>query len=224
MARDMRSLPRHGKRVVLIIPKPDPADLGGGDDKRLAGALDQLAALGWRLVAVVDPSRHLDALRMVLDGLAEHVVVTRPEDFPLVVQAADLGRARADSSKGARTQRILRRERDVHSVNTPGGPGGLHSPVEERTKLIDRSAARPRIPQPPAESGRTVAEFGQPLPDLEIRHATTDLAPEIAQAPARSGTNPGSEFGTPVPNPPARRRASERHSQVAMQDRRRRRA
>lgn len=92
------------KRVVLVVPRTGVEDGGA-----LAGALDQIANVGWDLVSVVDPAQHLDALHMVLDGVADVVVTTRAEHFPLVQYAADLSGERVRPGN-KRTQRILRAE------------------------------------------------------------------------------------------------------------------
>ncbi|MBM2614091.1 hypothetical protein JIG36_00795 [Actinoplanes sp. LDG1-06] len=71
-------------RAVLVIPRDGKLHA----DARLTRALDHIARTGWELVAVIDPQNHVDALRMVLDGLADIVVVTRSEHFPLVCHAS----------------------------------------------------------------------------------------------------------------------------------------
>jgi hypothetical protein len=181
------------KRVVLVMPKPDPKNLSDGDSRRLQSTLDQLAALGWIPVAVIDPSRHLDALRMVLGGMADLVVVTRPEDFPLVRLSSDLDASRA----GRRTMRLPRPDRtDTDPRQRRPQPLEHGQPAavpQQRTQLVDRTQ--------PVEERRT--RTARPVRDVGTGEPLTDSAPPIAQAAAR--------FGTPVPNPAGRRRASNRH-------------
>jgi hypothetical protein len=55
-----------------------------GDDRRLIGVLEEIRRGGWRLVAVVDPRQQLQALAMVVNGMADVVVVAKPEHFSVV--------------------------------------------------------------------------------------------------------------------------------------------
>jgi hypothetical protein len=74
-----------GRRAILVIPRR-----GMDNPNRLSNALDQLALGGYELVAVVDPDDHVEALRMVLDGMADLLVITEAQHFPIVQFAADL--------------------------------------------------------------------------------------------------------------------------------------
>lgn len=82
-----------GQRVVLVIPRD-----GSGSKQGLSATLDEIARLGWVLVSVIDPARHLEALRMVLDGVADVVLADRPEHMPSV----RIGLSLAPSQAGSR--------------------------------------------------------------------------------------------------------------------------
>lgn len=75
---------------MLVIPRVIPTDPALPEDRKLMAVLDQIEQGGWELVAIVEPERYLEALRLVLDGLADVVVVTRPEDFPVIQLASNL--------------------------------------------------------------------------------------------------------------------------------------
>jgi len=74
-------------RVVLVASRPGVKD----PSNRLTVALDRIAQAGYTLISVIDPAHVKDALRLVLDGDADLIVVTQPEDFPFVRLAAELG-------------------------------------------------------------------------------------------------------------------------------------
>lgn len=111
-------VPEPGNRVVLVVPRSGPEAEGA----RLMAALDQIAAAGCDLVAVVDPAQGKDALRMVVDGEADLIVTTRPEYFPLVRFAGGFG--------NERTRPVLRAQATGTNV------------------ADDRADARHRRPQP----------------------------------------------------------------------------
>jgi hypothetical protein len=72
-----------GTRVVLVNPRR-----GKPDGPALSKALTEFQRLGWTLAAVIDPDDHLDALRMIIDGVADVIVVTSEDQMP-VLQIAD---------------------------------------------------------------------------------------------------------------------------------------
>ncbi|WP_433304229.1 hypothetical protein ACQP2F_14335 [Actinoplanes sp. CA-030573] len=69
-ARPIDGVPGRGTRAVLIFPRPNPEEPGHGSSKLLAVALEQFSRLGWHLVATVDPSKYMDAVRLVSQGVA----------------------------------------------------------------------------------------------------------------------------------------------------------
>jgi hypothetical protein len=92
---------QRGQRVVLVIPRRESSS-----PQRLAAALDGIRQQGWVVASVVDPERHLDALRMVVAGLADVVVAVNHTDLPSLKFASDLGKRRYE--KTARTERLPR--------------------------------------------------------------------------------------------------------------------
>ncbi|MBU2662856.1 hypothetical protein KOI35_04980 [Actinoplanes bogorensis] len=117
---------------------------GSAPEGRLAAALDSIAAYGWTVSAIIDPEQHLDALRMVLDGMADLVVGIEPQDVPVLHLAADL------------------------SHRTRSGEFG---PPERRTRMLPRAAAVPALDhpwrEPISEGQRDLARQVEPLPDVE---------------------------------------------------------
>jgi len=192
-------VPERGLRVALLAQR-------NMSDPMLLSATAELQRIGWTLAAVVEPERFRDALRMLLAGMADRVVVLRPEEFP-VLAAADLAAYGTVPAVNAGRTRLLPR---------PGSEAAAASLRQRRPEPL----LRPQFVDGPATA----------VPESEFRHAAADSATtrpnsgaEIpGQAPARP-TNAGSEFGTPVPNPAGRRRASERHGRTTTADRRRRR-
>lgn len=96
-----------GWRVVLLMARGTEIE----GNNRLASALEQIEKGPWELVAVVDPERRIEALRMVLDGLADRLVLMDPADFP-VCYAADLNVAGRASALAGRTRPVLRSPAD----------------------------------------------------------------------------------------------------------------
>lgn len=232
-------IPERGKRVVLIAARPDL----GNPDRALAGTIENIDRIGWILVSVVDPSRFMDALRMVVNGLVDFVVSAKPEYFPYVIMSADLGAYGSQSAIGAERTRMLprlgngdsprqRRPQPVERTDEPAAEPGQVSKVGHlpetvtggRTELVDRSARdqtlrptsvrRPKLVGPESEFGRAVAQSGHAEARAEIRMPATDPLP---QTPAFAGA----ESGTHVPDPVRRPRASDRRGRVVSGDRRR---
>lgn len=194
--RDRRpqAIPERGLRVVLLAPRKMT-------DPTLLSATAEIDRVGWILVAVIAPEKFVDALRMVLVGLVDRIVVTQISDLPNIVLAADLG---------------------LYGTAPAGGRWR-----EERTRILPRGGAeattallrqrrpgpveRPQPVEGPAEGGEEErAEFRHRAADLAS--ARPDSSTEIAQARA--------EFGTQVPT--GRRRASDRHGRTVAQSRKRR--
>lgn len=80
-------LPPPGQRLILIVPRGELVD------RSLPAALERITRHGWILAAIMDPGDHLAALRMIVDGLADFVLATRPEHMPSLRFAYDLGSA-----------------------------------------------------------------------------------------------------------------------------------
>lgn len=115
-------VPAPGKRVVLLIPRADPLPKSPDSvgDRKLAMALQEIEAGGWCLVAVMEPDQHLEALAMVVDDMADVVVVTRPEHFPVIRFVSELNGA-PSNPRDRRTRAIPRRD---HPWRTgPAVPG-----------------------------------------------------------------------------------------------------
>jgi hypothetical protein len=77
------------RRAVLIAPR-----VGGSGEtptslKAMLDAMDEMARAGFELVGVLDPKDHLEAHRMIADGVADVIVVTRPDHLPTVRVVAD---------------------------------------------------------------------------------------------------------------------------------------
>lgn len=111
-------------RVVLVIPRRRDIE----NTARLEYALEQIERGGHEVAAIVDPEQHLDAVRMVLAGMADLVVVSEPEHFPLVQFVAAL-----DERVGGRTRPMLRPSKEQPAEVTPIGRG-------RRTQIIRRTA------------------------------------------------------------------------------------
>jgi hypothetical protein len=135
-------VPEPGKRVVLVTPRPCRG-------VTLEATLDGLAELGWVVTAIVDPAEHIEALRIVAEGSADVVVVTRPEYMPTVVLAGDLLR---DRPRDRRTRPVLRppvaQLSEAGQLEQPERITG--SAVEGRTQHVPRS-----------ESGTGMPNFGR---------------------------------------------------------------
>jgi hypothetical protein len=154
MSRDRRPqpMPRPGRqRAVLVVPRD------GTEDKRhLTRALDEIARLGWVLAAVIAPADHLDALRMVLDGLADVVLASRPEHMPTLqfiynLESGGGGRSQAAVRPVARGDGVVpdRRPAADHpwrgaAARRPEMVSGANEtaerPSQRRSQLIRRSA------------------------------------------------------------------------------------
>lgn len=125
------------QRVVLVFPRQQTSKA------RLMKALEQIEGCGYELTAVVDPERHLEALRMVVDGLADLVVVTAAEHCPLVQHVGDLGRPPGAGGE-ARARLVLR----PVSAGGQARPGYIQrprpvtaergDPAEQRAKPVER--------------------------------------------------------------------------------------
>lgn len=72
------------QRAILIALRSDQTGLQATVD-----AMEQLARGGFELVGIVDPADHMIALRMVLDGIADVIVSTRPDHMPVLRFAGD---------------------------------------------------------------------------------------------------------------------------------------
>lgn len=96
-------VPAPGKRVVLVVSREIPTDPELPEDRRLMAVLGEIEQGGWTLVGIVEPERYLDALAMVVDGLADVVAITRAEDFPVIRLASQL-----NATSPARTQLVAR--------------------------------------------------------------------------------------------------------------------
>lgn len=164
MSRTERPGPAYpsGTRVVLLAPRSEPG-------KATAAALADIARLGWILAAMVEPDRFLDAMRMVLGGLVDLVVVANPEDLPHILTGPDLA-----------------------AYGTPGRAG------DGRTHMLPRpdGSSPSRRPQP-VDRGDSSAEIRRRDTGFEPekREPLTGIPPRAAE----SGANAGSQFGTQVP-------------------------
>lgn len=67
-----------GARAVLIFPRAAAAQHVALD------ALERISELRYQVVALVDPSDYLAAHQMVMDGLADLILVTSPHHLPSV--------------------------------------------------------------------------------------------------------------------------------------------
>jgi hypothetical protein len=145
-------VPGPGKRVVLVIPRMIPTDPALPEDRRLMATLDQIQRGGWHLVAIIEPEHYLDALQLVLDGMADVVVVTKPEHFPVIRLASELNGPGV--GREARTRPLPRPYRPTTPASDhPGregaerrrprliGPDDTEEPSERRTEPVDRRPA-----------------------------------------------------------------------------------
>lgn len=184
-ARRPQVVPDRGLRVALISERRMA-------DPELKAAMADLDRIGWTLASVVAPERFGDALRMLLAGMVDRVVVLQPEDFP-VIAAADLA--------------VYATEPAVHAG---------------RTRMLPRAGAeatslRQRRPEPaPAPAPETRHA------DTDSATARPNQGAKITQQPARSANAGAEFSGTRVPNPGGGRRASEQHGRSVAQHRRRR--
>lgn len=135
------AVPRPGQRVVLVTPRADT----GSAPQRLRTTLDEIARLGWIIAAIIDPSQQMDALRMVVDGLADVVVAASPEHLSVLKFAYDLGSpGRAGSGHtGYPPAGNQRRPRPVRQLvddepDTLTPPNGRYR--QQRAQAVQRSA------------------------------------------------------------------------------------
>jgi hypothetical protein len=91
-------------RAVLVAPR--------NSDAATSRAVLQAAALGYTLVGVVDPDRHVEALQLVVDDLADVILALAP--LPNVRLLGD-----EPVAPGERRTRMLPRARGEHLLD-PG--------------------------------------------------------------------------------------------------------
>jgi hypothetical protein len=202
------------RRAVLVTPRTGSSTSDAG--KRLAAALDEIAHIGWQLVAVIDPAQHLEALQMVTDGQADVIVAARPEYFPLVQLSGYLV-----SARGQRTRMVPRRatapavdpwrqaqeHRQPATADHPWRPqrkGGQAAeevvcaiadteappaPVEHHDKRRTQLVDRRTGPAPEVLETDSAAPAAGPnaVPDTGFGHAAAESEPQIPP-PAESGT------------------------------------
>lgn len=189
--RRPQAVPERGLRAVVVAPRK------GEPGKALAATLAELDRVGWILAAMVEPDRFLDAVRMVVNGLVDRVVVVKPEYFPVIVMATDLASLAAAEPVGARNKRI-------RLLPRPG--------ADEQTRMLTRNRRPGPIDDPePRTQDTDLAAAETANPRSEFRHA----AAEFGHAAAESD-------GTQVPNSGTRQRVSDRHSRTVRNQRRRR--
>jgi hypothetical protein len=141
-----------GLRVVLVIPRAEP-------DSRVGATLDAIARQGWRVSAIIDPARHLDALRMILKDLADVIVAVHPDHMPSLKFATDLPPANGRSA-GHRTTRILR----------------PMDPDHRRARPVELPVVQPVLPE------AVVPEPVMAEPQIKVRSSAADL-PEPSPEP-----------------------------------------
>ncbi|WP_157437809.1 hypothetical protein [Actinoplanes subtropicus] len=170
---------------MLLAPRSEPG-------KATAAALASIERLGWILVSMIEPDRFLDAVRMVIGGLVDLVVVAKPEDLPHILTGPDLAAYATPGAAGGERTRMLRT--DV-------------SPRQRRPQFVDRDG----LPVGGAEAVERPAEIRRCDTDFKpkTREPLTRSGPAIPPRAAESGANVGSEFGTQVPNREQRPRTSE---------------
>jgi hypothetical protein len=153
---------RGGTRVVLIIPRDKPESA-----PRLKAALDELARLGWIPTAIVDPTQHLDALRMVLDGVVDTVVATDPSHMPSLRLTGTIDRQ--PGAKNGRTQMVARNERTAPVERVAQTPAPDH-PWRPRPQLV-RDEPAEATAEPLAQRSQPVTRTKVPTPSVERRSA-----------------------------------------------------
>lgn len=126
-ARRRPQLAPRGERAVLLVHR----DGRDAVSRAQAGALREILASGFHLVAVLDPADWREAHRMVADGQVDVIVVASPADLPSVrlanydprrtqpVPRPELGSAEHDEPPAERTRLIRRGDAEV-ALSTDG--------------------------------------------------------------------------------------------------------
>lgn len=147
-----------GDRAVLIARR-DQVD---AESPAMARTLDAIAALGYRLVSIVDPSDHRRAHAMVGEGLVDVIVVGRLDQLPSVRITAGNGYTQPVlRPAGAPYEGPASQRRPQPVVAEEPTPPPLAPRDERRTELVDRSG---KAPEPVAPPAAVVSEFSDSAP------------------------------------------------------------
>lgn len=139
------------RRAVLVAPRAGGSGETPTSLRATIAAMEMLERAGFELAGIIDPQDHLEALRLVVDGLADIIVATRPDHLPALRMASDEAwfahPARTPDAvpEGAhrRSRRLLRPEDSEPRKRPEGGRFGPGDSLDHR-----RPEAVDPVPEP----------------------------------------------------------------------------